>query len=478
MLAFAVSLLAILAFALAFVKLHIVAVAKGIIDCARSGTLAMFDSTLSEEQKESAVQSAGLALLKASFDIFWRITASLLAAAAPVYLLGIVGLVTADAVTALMLRWDYIIGTTLALTGIAWLMARFRHKDKPQAAYSSADQWIHHLAFAGPGLQLKAAGIEDRLFARRIGAVPDRPPIFITALPRAGTTILLTALHDLPETATHLYRDMPFVMAPLLWSRFARLFAKQSELTERAHKDGIQIGYDSPEAFEEVMWRAFWPHKYQEKTIELWDVTDLRPEATTFFLQHFRKIVALRTQGTGRYISKNNNNIARLNLLPEMFPQAQIVVPLREPAAHALSLWRQHENFLQQHSEDPFVERYMRDIGHLEFGALHTPIAFPGFDRSTGSPREPGYWLHYWTAAYRMVLDKAQGLHIVTHEKVCNEPNLVMQSLCKRIDLTPGDMDFAQHFRPIHNNVDTGVFTKESLADARSLYQALRQREI
>ena len=28
---------------------------------------------------------------------------------------------------------------------------------------------------------------------------------------------------------------------------------------ERAHGDGMTIGYDSHEAFEEVLWRAFWP---------------------------------------------------------------------------------------------------------------------------------------------------------------------------------------------------------------------------
>ena len=249
-------------------------------------------------------------------------------------------------------------------------------------------------------------------------------------------------------------------------------------MTERAHKDGIKIGYDSPEAFEEIMWRVFWPHKYHEKYIALWEATDSQPGATAFFIRHFRKIVALRTQGTGHYISKNNNNIARLDLLPVMFPQAQIVVPLREPAEHALSLWRQHENFLQQHAADPFVERYMRDIGHLEFGALHTPIAFPGFDLATGSPRKPDYWLDYWNAAYRMVLDKVQTLHIVTQEKVCNQPNQVMHSLCERLNLATGDMDFARHFRPIHNKADTGVFSKDKLANATALYLALRQREI
>ena len=81
MLAFATSLLAIVAFALVFVKLHIVAVAKTVIDRARSGTLAMFDSTLTDEQKEAAVQAAvfgqearqTLRLVQAAqAQVYWR----------------------------------------------------------------------------------------------------------------------------------------------------------------------------------------------------------------------------------------------------------------------------------------------------------------------------------------------------------------------------------------------------------------------
>jgi len=100
---------------------------------------------------------------------------------------------------------------------------------------------------AGDSLQGTGFDVDD---------VEVEAPIFITSLPRAGTTILLAALNSVPQLATHLYRDMPFVMAPLLWSRLSGRFRKQAVLQERAHGDGIAIGYDSPEAFEEVIWRS------------------------------------------------------------------------------------------------------------------------------------------------------------------------------------------------------------------------------
>ncbi len=76
------------------------------------------------------------------------------------------------------------------------------------------DRLVHRIAFAKSSVQIAAAEIEDSLFRRDLEAVDVGGPIFITSLPRAGTTILLTASAAAPELATHLYRDMPFVMAP------------------------------------------------------------------------------------------------------------------------------------------------------------------------------------------------------------------------------------------------------------------------
>ncbi len=218
------------------------------------------------------------------------------------------------------------------------------------------------------------------MFAKSGASASAAKPIFVTSLPRAGTTILLTALASLPELASHTYRDMPFVMVPVLWSKLSGKFQKGSDMKERAHGDGTEVGFDSPEAFEEILWRAFWPGKFSETGIDLWAADDRNAEADEFFSKHMAKIVALRCpEGVvgGRYISKNNANIARLDLIPVMFPDASILVPIRSPMAHAASLLRQHENFLEQHKTDDFTKRYMHDIGHLEFGDLHRLIQFP-----------------------------------------------------------------------------------------------------
>ena len=58
------------------------------------------------------------------------------------------------------------------------------------------------------------------------------------------------------EFETLTYRDMPFILAPLLWDKISRPLRKAGEKVERAHGDGMMVSFDSPEAFEEVVWLA------------------------------------------------------------------------------------------------------------------------------------------------------------------------------------------------------------------------------
>ena len=80
--------------------------------------------------------------------------------------------------------------------------------------------------------------------------------VFITGLARSGTTILLNSLYKSNSFASLTYLDMPFVLAPNLWSKISskKIFI---DVKERAHEDGIKLSIESPEAFEEVFWKTF-----------------------------------------------------------------------------------------------------------------------------------------------------------------------------------------------------------------------------
>ena len=92
------------------------------------------------------------------------------------------------------------------------------------------------------------------------GDLPDSSQgahIFVSGLARSGTTLLMRMLHDTSAFASLTYRDMPLVMAPNLWKKIGGAFQKSMARRERAHGDGLEVDYDSPEALEEVFWRTY-----------------------------------------------------------------------------------------------------------------------------------------------------------------------------------------------------------------------------
>lgn len=307
-----------------------------------------------------------------------------------------------------------------------------------EVPYGIFERLLHRLAFAYPGTQLALSDIEDRLYRARINPDATRRPVFITSLPRAGTTILLEVLSTLPEFSSATYRQMPFTMLPLLWGSITAGLWRESRLTERAHGDGMMVGFDSAEAFEEVVWMAFWRGHYAADHIRTWAADEVDPEFVEFFRAYICKVVA--AGGGRRYLSKNNADIARLGLLARHFPDARIVIPIRDPWRQAASLLRQHLRFLDLHAREPFARRYMEDIGHFEFGEAHRPIAFNGAWRDPSGATEPEYWLRYWADAYEYVLTEAGWQAVfVDHDAMSADPEPHLAALAAALDVaSPG----------------------------------------
>ncbi len=270
--------------------------------------------------------------------------------------------------------------------------------------YSFADRAVHKLAFGARVPQDMLCDMEAQLHGEAIAAQPMGAPIFVTSLPRAGTTLLLEVLSRHHALVTHSYRDMPFVLSPVMWRKLSGRFQVKQAAKERAHKDGLLVSVDSPEAFEEVLWLRHFPEHYSERGITPWG--DLPESFVTALRHHMQALIHSRGSEVGeapRYMSKNNANIARIAGLAKAFPEARFLVPLRDPLAQAKSLLRQHQMALETHSQSTFARRYVRDIGHFEFGADHKPILFEGMEQvmAERDPLTLDYWLAYWIAAYR-----------------------------------------------------------------------------
>lgn len=479
-----ISLLAVAGFAIMLARLSIGKAGQRLMSGVMAGLSTMLDSEMDDDAKEAAVRRAGVALLTETGRLALVLAAALAAAALPIYAADLLGWAPATETFALMLRVDYILIVSVAAILVVWLLNR--GKAPPPAAlggeaYGFVDRLFHMIAFSSTKFQSLAAALDDRLFARRISQTPEMPPLFITSLARGGTTAVLNAFHDMSCTGTHIYKDMPFITAPLLWSKLAGSNAREVTRRARAHGDGLEIDLNSPEAFDEVFWMMFWPEKYRETGIALWSETDAKPEATSFMVRQFKKITMLRQpQQTNavRYVSKNNANIARLRLLPAMFPGCALIIPVRRPAAHAASLLRQHLNFLNFQAQDEFTRRYMRDIGHLEFGQLHRPLKFPGFTPTDYDPMTGDYWLAYWIAAFEDVQSCLPGCHLVTQDDLRAQPQKVMQSLCAKLGVDAASMDFTNYFRPGADTAPTDLFSAPLLQRADALYEELAAKAI
>jgi hypothetical protein len=88
-------------------------------------------------------------------------------------------------------------------------------------------------------------------------------------------------------------------------------------------------------------------------------------------------------------------------------------------------LLEQHRNFLRIHREDPFASAYMRGIGHYDFGENLRPVDFGGWldRRQAGDAGCLAFWLEYWVAGYRYLLEKsADSLRFLSYEALCDDP--------------------------------------------------------
>jgi hypothetical protein len=420
---------------------HAAAIARDVIGTAQDAFGVMTDPDLSEDTKETAVRRASIRLVGRFLLIGGIGVAALAAAALVVWSGAAAGFYTLDAALRIATGWPFVLITSAGAVA-AWIAldrlggATGGGDDGgTEVPYGPLDKALHNLAFASPDRQRRLAGLETRLYRRRMDPAHAARPVFITSLPRAGTTILLQMLARCPEFASATYRHMPFTLAPLLWGGFSSAFRKPSTPAERAHGDGIEVGIDSPEGFEEMVWLAFWPGHYRPDHILPWSGNDRDPAFEAFLRRHMTKIVATRP-GARRYLSKNNANIARLPLLEAMHPDATIVIPLRDPAAQVASLMRQHRRFADLHKRDPFTRHYMEGLGHFEFGAALRPIAFDGTPADPAEAETVDFWLAYWIRAYTHVLARAgERVVLLDHDALCRDPVPRLHALAAALEL-------------------------------------------
>lgn len=292
-----------------------------------------------------------------------------------------------------------------------------------------------------PRLALAIAGMESRLLRDRLAETDVVAPVYVTGLARSGSTILLELLARHPGFATHRYRDFPPVLSPVAWNWFVdRAGTAGGEARERAHADGIEVTAESPEAFEEPVWMAFFPDLHAPGTDAVLDRRTSNPPFEAFYRDHIRKMMLVR--GGDRYLAKANYNITRIGYILSLFPDARFVVPVREPVAHIASLMKQHDLFCREGGIDPRVTRHMSRVGHFEFGLDRRamPINADGeasrIEALWEQGREIEGWAHSWAQVYGHLADRfaadpavAEATMVVRYEDLCADPETTMREV-------------------------------------------------
>jgi hypothetical protein len=310
--------------------------------------------------------------------------------------------------------------------------------------------WVHWLGreiHRHPRRWIRLGNLETRTVADRIAGVEVRAPVYVAGLARSGSTILLEKLARHPDVATHRYRDDPPVFIPYWWNRWLeRIPQKNPPARERSHRDGIAVTPDSPEAFEEALWMAFFPHLHDPARSAVLGRDTVAPGFEAFYRDHLRKLLAVR--GGRRYLAKGNYNLTRLAYLQRLFPDARFVIPVRDPVWHVASLMKQHRLFLDGQRDNPRARAHLRRIGHFEFGADRRPIN-PGDTAAVEEIQalwargdELAGWARYWALLHRFLADQLDAdpalraaCLIVRHEALCAAPAATLAEVLRHCDL-------------------------------------------
>jgi len=329
-----------------------------------------------------------------------------------------------------------------------------------------------------PKFWIRLGDLESRFLKDELSNIRIDAPIYVAGLARSGSTFLLEALASHEDTVTHRYKDFPPVFTPYWWNRFLGFMPKKKAApAERAHRDGIVVTEDSPEAFEEALWMAFFPKMHDPDTTAMLGRNDENPAFESFYRDHIRKLLAVRPGE--RYLSKGNYNLTRLAYLQNMFEDARFVLPIRAPAWHIASLIKQHRLFNDGLASNQRAQDHMRRVGHFEFGPDRRPIN-AGDDRTIEMIEE--LWANggevegqarYWAHLHGKIADQLEtdekllkAVLIVSFETLCADPVPLIERLFEHCGLSiskekingiAANVQFPGYYQPKFTDSERGM---------------------
>jgi hypothetical protein len=299
--------------------------------------------------------------------------------------------------------------------------------------YNNADKLAHRLYLNNYLLSRTTYYLEKTILKNKIKSSRLEQAVFVTGLARAGTTVIFNTLFQTQQFASLKYSNMPFLLMPNFWLKMHKV--KSTPLEERTHGDGILVNNQSPEAFDEYFWKAFLNDNFISDHYLL--PHNVSENMLTEYIQYIKLICY--AQDKTRYLSKNNNNILRLQSLSKLNIHKKILLIYRHPAEHSMSLLKEHQLFCGYQKDDSFSLEYFDFLGHHEFGLHHKPFYLCADDiaqMASLKKENPDYWLYSWKSFYTYVLDHlSDDIYFIGFDDICNQPFRISAYLKENLNL-------------------------------------------
>jgi len=291
--------------------------------------------------------------------------------------------------------------------------------------------------------------LETFSMREKINDLEIKSPIYITGVPRSGTTITLEMLSEHPDLASHKYEHLLMPFIPYWFSQAINRLKITTESTERIHQDRIIINQDSPEAVEEIFWQKFFDNLHDESYITIIDEKVDNKKFEKFYKNHIKKLII--SQESSRYIAKNNYNISRLEYLLKLFPDAKFLILIRNPINQISSIIKQQNLFIKMESDMPLLSDWNKMLGHHEFGQRNSLINLDNYKlikkiRNLLN-RPDSYvegWAYYWAYMYNYVMkiieinNKVKNASlIIKYEDLCEESSSTIDKILDHTNLPP-----------------------------------------
>ncbi|MGI9309191.1 MAG: sulfotransferase [Gammaproteobacteria bacterium] len=347
---------------------------------------------------------------------------------------------------------------------------------------SGTMDFFGRLICGNPGVWRGIGNFETAMLRDELDDTPINKPVYVTGLARSGSTILLEMLAGLQSTVSHCYKDFPPIYTPYAWNWLVdKAGPKEARAAERAHRDGIMVTADSPEAMEEVLWMAFFENVHNPVTSNVLDGATDNPKFEQFYREHIQKLLLVR--GGDRYISKGNYQVTRLEYLLKIFPDARFVIPVRRPEAHIASLIKQHKLFSRGQQANQQAREHLRRVGHFEFGLDRRPINVGTEDRSSEivalwqHGEELAGWAIYWAQIYDHLaglLEQSPAVReasiLIRYEDLCENPGEILGAMFRHCDLDIKD----KQLTAVAERISAPTYYSANFTDAE---QALIDKE-